>query len=165
MPSRRLLIAQAFKARYDQASVQVYGQAFSKPSGLTIERGRVRDVRAADCPLLNVVLGDEGEITEAKGSKSPPVLRPAEVATECFAVGEPAEDAVDELYLWAVRAIMADVIVEGQPMLGGLVIGLEEKKVEYNHTLDTESDKVISGCRITFRATYMTTVGDPARRS
>ena len=127
-----------------------------KPVGATVHRHRTRPLAADKLPAMVVYsvvppgMGQAERVdrTDHEGD----VERILTVRVEARATGSPTEDAVDALYVWAVKALRTD------PTLGGLALDLAERAVSY---AADEGEDALAACAVDFEVTYYTTEDDP----
>ena len=127
-----------------------------KPQGLTVHRYRTRPIEKDKLPAQVVYPSGSGgsvaETTSLYGGMADDVLRELRVRVESRATGEPADQALDPLYLWSVRSIMAD------PTLGGLAFSIREEATSFDAA---EFEEVIGAAATDFIVEYVTSRDDP----
>jgi hypothetical protein len=147
MASKREQIILAFIAALEVASVG----ATTKPTGLTVHRSPLKPVAEDALPAQAVFWADdpaeEGDLEQMDHMLELVVESRAKAAA-----GQSPETALDPLYVWAVKAAMAD------PTLGGLAL----RVLERDSVPDLEQRSATFGALQTaFHIMYETLDADP----
>ena len=106
---------------------------YTKPTGLKIHRMRLRPLEHDELPAMCIYLLDSPKPNSRAAGTLDRTMR---VGVECRKVialsGAPPDDQMDELEMWAVRAIMAD------ETLSGVVHQIEEAETARDFVTETE---------------------------
>jgi len=166
MPSLFVQISQALQAQLELASVEVDGQSVGPPDDLTVTRGRASKVTPADVKegkvLIDVAYAGDPKAPKPVGGRQGPVLsRQGRWMLSCWAeAGDlPTEDAIDPVYTWAIRALMAN------RRLGGLSNDIWEGESELGDIVYTDSATIIGALQVEVLVDYHTRRTDPAARN
>ena len=131
--------------------------ATGAPGGLTVHRERTRPVDKDSLPAILVYFEDDEPTPLAKQRFQAPLTeRHLNVVLEMRVVpdsGQAPDEAVDPLYLWAVRQIL------GNERLSGLAMGVTEGPMKWTAT---EADKVFAGAALHLAIHYRTSRLDPS---
>ncbi len=125
-----------------------------KPAGTTVERYRTMPITTAGLWILVYPIAENVERAPTKSGRL--ARRSLVVRCECSAQGEPVDEQLDPLVLWAVQALMAD------PSLGGVAINVQEELVQWEAADD---DKVYGRAAVDFTIDYQTAAADPSAAS
>ena len=124
--SIRLQAVNAIATALAQASVKLHGgtpneATYTKPAGLNVHRMRLRPIEHDLLPSQIVYLLDSPKSeSRATGTLDRIVRVGIESRKQVAIAGDPPDDQMDELEMWAVRAVMSD------ETLGGVVHQIEE---------------------------------------
>jgi len=142
MASRRERIVQAAMAALE---------GVGKPAALTVHRSPTRPVPEDQCPAM-AVFSTTDPASEGGGDLMDHRLELVVESRARATTGESPEQKLDELYVWAVHALMAD------PTLGGLAVRVLERE----STWDLEERSAVFGALQTvFHIEYETLDTDP----
>lgn len=136
-----LQIIKAYAAALDIADPE-------KPAGVTIHRSRYRPVEKDDLPAIVVYsIVEEVETANQQRDKR----RTFRLRAELRAKGDPPDDALDPLRVWAVKRAMDDVT------FGGLAKDVREVRTAWVAESFTE---ILGAAAVDFEAWYETTGDD-----
>lgn len=127
-------------------------EATGKPAGLLVHRFPTRSLDSDDLPAIAVfpLTDPAGEVTH-DGHRDHALTLGLELRAQASS-GQSPDQALDPLYVWAVRALFADAT------LGGLTTALWEGSTEWSAE---ERSAVFGAALLTFEIEYETTEADP----
>ena len=127
---------------------------YTKPSGLTIHRMRLRPIEHDALPSQLVYLLDSPRPTPRASGTLDRIVRVGVESRKIITVsGDPPDDQMDELEMWCVRAIMDD------ETLGGVTHQVEE--AETARDFDHEGEVFFGRTAKVFEVDYQTLRNDP----
>lgn len=130
------------------------------PAGLTIHRERTRPIEIDSLPAILIYSEDDTPTTlGAQTYRAPLSEKKLEPVLELRAAGSSGvapDQAIDPLYVWAMKAIGAD------ETFGGLANGVEEGKTIWN---SREGDTPVAAAQLHITIRYRTSRLDPTSKS
>jgi hypothetical protein len=122
-------------------------------AGLTVNRMRKLVVGVDSLPLMSVYAVHDKQI-ERVGTESAPVSdRHFRFRVACYTKGDPIDEQLDPMLVWAVQALMAD------QSFGGLISGLQQEESGWGENY--EGDELYGRVGVDFIARYPILAADP----